>query len=77
MPRSPSLGIDLDGTKIGTGLIDHDRTVRYSDAQPTLSTAVRVFPSASAQATAVLAGIDCELGIVGAAGAAWVAAQRR
>lgn len=37
---------------------------------------LRAFPSASAQVTAVLAQLGREVGIVGAAGAAWMAAQR-
>jgi glucokinase len=38
--------------------------------------AVRAFPSASAQVTVLLAQLGRDVGIVGAAGAAWMAAQR-
>ena len=36
MTGRPILGIDLGGTKIGTGLVDQDGTVLCSDYQPTL-----------------------------------------
>ena len=37
MTGRPILGIDLGGTKIGTGLVDQDGTVRCSDVRPTLA----------------------------------------
>jgi glucokinase len=37
MTGRPILGIDLGGTKIGTGLVDQEGTVLYSDCQPTLA----------------------------------------
>ena len=37
MTGRPILGIDLGGTKIGTGLVDQDGTVLCSDYQPTFA----------------------------------------
>ncbi len=37
MTARPILGVDLGGTKIGTGVVDQDGTVRCSDVQPTLA----------------------------------------